>query len=759
MGDVVICEKPSQRANLIRALGRDVGTVVAARGHLYDLKEPQEVRDDWARWGFDLLNPGEPYALKSRTGRGLQEVRGRIRDALKHASRVVIATDCDREGHLIGMEILQACGYHGPVLRAMFNAEDTDSLRVAWQNLRPAADYAGLLAAGEARRQADQIVNLSLTRAITKQLMGETRGVLGIGRVKTPTLGIICQREEEIRNFRSEMRWAIRADVAGGANPDCEFIAECRILPGDAKTPITRKELAERIAAAALNWQGPLRVNTKRRTQGPPPPFDLSGLQKHMAARFGWPAKMTADTAQRIYSDVPLITYPRGDARAFPEAMVAEMAAMRIGCAAILGEATIGAGQIRQGARGIFSDKRLEGASHHAIAPNPKTIDEWPRLMVGLGDTETRLAREVMRRFLMVTDTDWVFDAQDISFEVPTEDGNARFRARGKTTIETGWKRWGGTETAANDDREPDRTREIAQTLPDIPDGSQGTVTRTGLAERPTRPPPRFSEGGILEAMRDAWTFLPDGPEKDRLKDAGGIGTPATRDSIIAGLVRQGQVKLDGKGRSARYMPTARGWTLWQILDRHLCELVDPGMTAIWEAEFDALAQSDGADWWDVVEKIADRAAMQIMVIQTLETGCIGHVDTNQDSQTHNRGRRRTEPPASQASGRRGMSGDNTNDTRDMTPSAGKLAFLHRLCAQTGTSKDQLKAGWDSDYRICGDEIDRLKTLPGGNPPTTKQLAAAERVAVRLGIDLPDAVRQDFTQCSQFLDEHFRREG
>ena len=91
---------------------------------------------------------------------------------------------------------------------------------------------------------------------------------------------------------------------------------------------------------------------------------------------------------------------------------------------------------------------------------------------------------------------------------------------------------------------------------------------------------------------------LPDGPEKDRLKDAGGIGTPATRDSIIAGLVRQGQVKLDGKGRSARYMPTARGWTLWQILDRHLCELVDPGMTAIWEAEFDALAQSDGADWW-----------------------------------------------------------------------------------------------------------------------------------------------------------------
>ncbi len=762
MVDVVICEKPSQRVNILNAIGLDSRQVVAARGHLYDLEEPQEVRDAWARWSFDLLNPGEPYALKPRKGSGLEEARKRIEAAISFATRVIVATDCDREGHLIGMEILQEAGFRGTVLRAIFNAEDTESLRTAWKNLRPVDEFAGLLGAGEARRQADQIVNLSLTRAVTKQLMGETRGVIGIGRVKTPTLGIICQREQEIRNFRPETRWSIRADVvADSAN----LVAECRQHPANPKAPIRRKEEAETIARAARQWQGPLRVVTKRARKGPPPPFDLSGLQRHMAARFGWPAKETADRAQRIYSDVPLVTYPRGDARALPEAMVADAPAMRTGCAAILGESGIGAGQIRQGARGIFSDKRLEGASHHAIAPNPKTLKDWPRLMDGLGDGETQLAHEIMRRFLAVTETDWIYDATTISFTVPTDLGTATFAATGNTTIEAGWKRW--TENAAaNANSEPDAqstetdTAAPDQALPALGDGTSGAVTGTELKDRLTKPPPRFSEGGIIEAMRDAWTFLPDGPEKDRLKDAGGIGTPATRDSVIAGLVRQGQVTLDGKGRAARYVPTPRGWTLWQILDRHLGELVDPGMTAIWEAELDALVQSDGADWWDVVETIAARCAQQLDVIQTLEAGVVGAADTGPHKtgasaprSRYGQSRRRPTRGTQRARPQRGQT-PMTHDETDRTPSDGKIKFLKRLAQATGTDLEDLPAGWDTDFRVTNDEIDRLKTLPGGNPPTAKMVALAERIAARNGIDLDTDVRTDFDACRRFLDDN-----
>ena len=198
---VVITEKASQARDVRAAVGSRYGTVLAAEGHLLDLCEPEDANPAWKRWSTDLLKPDGLYGTKPATGGNKAAKLKAIRAALKTADRVWLATDCDREGQLIGQEILEHCRYRGEAMRVLFTAQDPETIRAAFRRARPNAEHARLYAAAVARRQADQIYNLSLTRTATVTLGRGADGVIGIGRVKTPTLAIACRREIEIRDF------------------------------------------------------------------------------------------------------------------------------------------------------------------------------------------------------------------------------------------------------------------------------------------------------------------------------------------------------------------------------------------------------------------------------------------------------------------------------------------------------------------------------------------------------------------------------
>src|SRR5208282_2950674 len=201
-----------------------------------------------------------------------------IREALRTAKRVWLATDCDREGQLIGQEILEHYEYHGQVMRVLFTAQDSQTIRDAFSRAKPNAEYARLYAAAVARRQADQIYNLSLTRTATVILGQGARRVIGVGRVKTPTLAIVCRRESEIRNFMPIAYFEVvaTAKVAGG-----QF--QMRHAPQDR---IVRREIAQGVVNAAQDFEGPLAVRVEDKRQGPPKLHDLPSLQKLCGSRF-----------------------------------------------------------------------------------------------------------------------------------------------------------------------------------------------------------------------------------------------------------------------------------------------------------------------------------------------------------------------------------------------------------------------------------------------------------------------------------------
>src|SRR4051812_35622266 len=198
---IVITEKSSQAKYVRAAVGSRYGDILSAEGHLFDLLEPEEVVPEWKRWSPILLRPEGLYGTRPAEGGNKAAKLRAIREALRTAKRVWLATDCDREGQLIGQEILEHYEYRGQVMRVLFTAQDSQTIRDAFGQAKPNAEYARLYAAAVARRQADQIYNLSLTRTATVILGQGARRVIGVGRVKTPTLAFVCKRKLEIRNF------------------------------------------------------------------------------------------------------------------------------------------------------------------------------------------------------------------------------------------------------------------------------------------------------------------------------------------------------------------------------------------------------------------------------------------------------------------------------------------------------------------------------------------------------------------------------
>ena len=567
---IVITEKASQAKDVRAAVGSRYGTVLAAEGHLLDLCEPEDVNPAWKRWSTDLLKPDGLYGTKPATGGNKAAKLKAIRAALKTADRVWLATDCDREGQLIGQEILEHCRYRGEVMRVMFTAQDAETIRAAFRRARPNGEHAKLYEAAVARRQADQIYNLSLTRTATVTLGRGSRGVIGIGRVKTPTLGIACRRELEIREFVPVGYFEVvaTAHAEGG-----EF--RMRHAP---KERIVERGRAEAVAEAAREFEGPLGVRVEDKRQRPPRLHDLPSLQKLCSSRFGWTASKTLEVAQELYDGEgkKILTYPRAEVRYLPESAAADVPKIVAGLRAGRAYADIPVPSppaIRKGRNGAFHDKGLEGASHHAIVPNVNRIGDlrevWPRLSTD----EKKLFDAVARSYLASVMPDYRYRQTTVTLDVR----GFEFRATGRQPIEAGWR-------GAFPDWKPDEEKgEVAQALPPLRDGESARLRDPGIEDKETRPPPRYREGTLIEAMQNAWRFVEDEALRERLKEAKGIGTPATRAEIISGLKRQGFLVAQGKN----IVPTDRGLALFGVLRRADPALVDPGVTAELECLLD----------------------------------------------------------------------------------------------------------------------------------------------------------------------------
>jgi DNA topoisomerase-3 len=710
---IVITEKTSQAKDVRAAIGSRYGDVLPAEGHLFDLLEPEDVVPAWKRWSPILLRPEGLYGTRPAEGGNKAAKLKAIREALRTAKRVWLATDCDREGQLIGQEILEHYEYRGQVMRVLFTAQDSQTIRDAFGRAKPNIEYARLYAAAVARRQADQIYNLSLTRTATVILGQGARMVIGVGRVKTPTLAIVCKRELEIRNFVPLAYFEIvaTANVAGG-----QF--QMRHAPRDR---IVRREIAQDVVKAAEGFEDALSVRVEDKRQVPPKLHDLPSLQKLCGSRFGWSASKTLEVAQELYDGQgkKIITYPRAEVRYLPQSLISDVPRIVAGLQAGQSFSAIPVPEppvIRKGASGTFYDKGLEGASHHAVIPNVNTVDKLPEVWPRLSFDEKKLFDVIARAYMAALMPDFRFRQTTATLDVR----GFEFRAAGRQPIDLGWR-------AAFPEWQPaDEKGDEAQLLPPLRNGETAQLQDPKIEDKETRPPPRYNEGTLIEAMQNAWRFVDDEVLRDRLKEAKGIGTPATRAEIIGGLKKQGFLIAQAKN----IVPTETGLTLFGVLKQADPALVDPGVTAQLECLLDdvVVGKQEMVGAIDAVCDVAER------IISKLKEGATAGGPSLL-----------------------GSAGDNgTGTTYPPTPAMKR--FADSLVRQKGIKPPP---GYKTSISICRKFLSEHAPRKSDGETTGKldsksvspaQLLYAKKLAQGKGLIIPDDARTNSAAMSTWID-------
>ena len=679
---------------------------------MFDLLEPEDVVPAWKRWSPILLRPEGLYGTRPAEGGNKAAKLKAIREALRTAKRVWLATDCDREGQLIGQEILEHYDYRGQVMRVLFTAQDSQTIRDAFGRAKPNIEYARLYAAAVARRQADQIYNLSLTRTATVVLGQGARRVIGVGRVKTPTLAIVCKRELEIQNFVPLAYFEVvaTAKVAGG-----QF--QMRHAPQDR---IVKREIAQDVVKAAEGFEGALTVRVEDKRQAPPKLHDLPSLQKLCGSRFGWSASKTLEVAQELYDGQgkKIVTYPRAEVRYLPQSLISDVpriiTGLRVGqsfSAIPVPEPPV----IRKGASGTFYDKGLEGASHHAIIPNVNAIDKLPEVWPCLSSDDRKLFDVIAWAYLAALMPDFRYRQTTATLDVR----GLEFRAAGRQPIDLGWR-------AAFPEWQPaDEKGDEAQLLPPLRDGESAQLQDPEIENKETRPPPRYNEGTLIEAMQNAWRFVDDEVLRDRLKEAKGIGTPATRAEIIGGLKKQGFLIAQGKN----IVPTETGLSLFGVLKQADPALVDPGVTAQLECLLDdvVVGKQEMVGAIDAVCDVAER------IISKLKEGAT-------------------------AGGPSLIGSAGGNGTATYPPTPAMKRFADSLVRQKGIKPPP---GYKASISICrkflsehapkkshGETASKLDP----KPVSAAQLLYAKKLAQGKGLIIPDDARTNSVAMSAWIE-------
>lgn len=599
---VVVTEKPSVARDLARVLGASTKRegffegeglrITWCIGHLVELEDPQHYDAAWRKWAFDTLPMvPEKFALRLREGKGVKEQFQTVKKLVTDRSieAVINACDAGREGELIFRYVMELAGLRKPVLRLWTSSLTDEAIKTAWRTLTPAASYDRLGDAARCRSEADWLVGLNGTRALTcLARQGGGGQLLSIGRVQTPTLAMIVARDRAITAFVPETYWVVRGvfEAAAGRWKATFFQGptEKEKDEDDDEAPKAER-IPDAATAAALvkavqGRPGEVVLAERKRIREPPPLlYDLTSLQRRANERYGLSAPKTLEIAQALYEKHKLITYPRTDARHLTPDQVPELPKIVQGlqrlapyapfCAALL------AAPIRPGKRVVDA---AEVGDHHAILPTGRT-PQPERLTAD----EKRVFDLVARRLLAALSPDAQFDATTliVAVHAPREAlptaiaAPPRFRARGRVLREAGWR--------AIDP--PGQRKDLD--LPPVEQGDPATCVEAESNEQKTRPPRRYTDATLLHAMETAGRTLDDAALARAMRQAG-LGTPATRAEILETLVRRGFIVRDQR----EILATERGVALIDALPVH--ELKSAELTGRWEARLAAIA--DGKD-------------------------------------------------------------------------------------------------------------------------------------------------------------------
>ncbi len=575
---LVIAEKPSVGRDLIKVLpgaftkgeGFLEGpehVVTWAVGHLVQLADPDEYDAKFAKWRMQDLPIVPPkFKLVVRDERSKKQMTV-VKRALDRddVGLVINACDAGREGELIFAYLYEKAGSKLPVERLWLNSMTTSAIRDAFSALRPAAEFHTLEEAARSRSEADWIVGMNATRAATIRLRSSFDGAVSLGRVQTPTLAILARREVEIRGFKPEPYWVVDARFL--ALPEEPRRAYDGRFHAGANPRIASEQEAAAVVAACEGQAGAItKVSKSERRERAPLLYDLTSLQRDASRRFGFTARRTLSAAQSLYEEHKALTYPRTNSRFITSDMIPEIkpiAELVGGQAEYAAAAAYVRGLDMLPLGRVVNNEKV--TDHHAIIPT--LAERHP--VEKMDDDERRVYDMVVRRFLAVFHPEAVFE----NTRVETTVAEHVFRTRGKLLLVPGWRGVYG-ETADAEAEEDDEGAE--QQLPRLEQGESALVHRIRFDAKETKPPRRYSDGSLLEAMETAGKLVDDDEVREAMKDSG-IGTPATRAAIIERLIQVGYVERDARA----LVVTEKGLNVIRLLGDHA--LTSPSLTGEWE--------------------------------------------------------------------------------------------------------------------------------------------------------------------------------
>jgi DNA topoisomerase-3 len=613
----VLAEKPSVARDIARILGADKrgdgflhgnGYIVTwAIGHLVSLAQPHEVRPEWKQWRLDLLPmlPGQwPLVVYEKTKSQFEVVRKILNSP--RVEQVVCATDAGREGELIFRYIYEAARCDKPVSRLWISSMTADAIRKGFDKLQPGSAYDRLADAAHGRSRADWLVGMNLSRAYSLLYREE----LSVGRVQTPTLAMVADRELALRKFIAEEYIEVHAMFEGLGErktasyggvwfrprkqdaEDKESQAMLSRLPADGDEA---RKIVDRARTGSVAIES---IKSETQRAQAPLLYDLTELQRHANRLFGFSAQETLTYAQALYERHKLISYPRTDSRHLSSDVAATLAPIAKAIAPHYPNMVAeGTGKGSLGKRYVDDSKVSD---HHAILPNAVNPGR-----ASLSPQERKIYDLVCRRFLMMWHEDFLQDVTTVTTAITSQgEGSSepiidRYRTSGTLTRQLGWKVLDvAPEKSKKGGKGSVEDEETEQVLPtDLAQGQAQRVASVEAKKKKTKPPKRFTEGTLLTAMQTAGQSLDEKELSEAMKDTG-LGTPATRAGIIEVLLKRGYIVRKGKTLEA----TDKGINLIEIVHP---EVKTPAMTGQWESYLKKINQGE-AQLQPFVEGIGD---------------------------------------------------------------------------------------------------------------------------------------------------------
>ncbi|TNF83469.1 DNA topoisomerase III [Pseudomonas sp. ICMP22404] len=572
-----LCEKPSQGRDIAKILGatrRSDGCLLGAEttvtwciGHLLEAAPPEAYGEQYKRWSLDHLPiiPSQwQVEVKPKTAAQFKI----IKRLLNEAASVVIATDADREGEMIARELLELCKYRGPIQRLWLSALNEASIRKALSSLKSGQETFPLYHSALARSRADWLIGMNLSRLFT--LLGRRAGydgVLSVGRVQTPTLRLVVDRDRAIASFVPVPYWDVEVQLSSMGQL---FIASW--LPPSSGRDEAGRCLQQALASQALQAITGGRaatvtsLQTERFREAAPLPFDLSTLQEVCSRKLGLGVQEVLNIAQALYETHKATTYPRSDCRYLPENMSDEVPAVLDALLKTDPALQPEFGKLDRSLRSrAWNDAKV--TAHHGIIPTTE-----PANLARMSEPERNVYELIRSHYLAQFLPHHEFDRTQVELEC----GGQRLTAVGKQILVQGWK---GLLYDASEDDEPSQKTQV---LPALQQGAQCTVSDVELKAVRTTAPKPLTEGDLIKAMKNVAKLVNDPRLRQKLRDTTGIGTEATRASIIKGLIDRGYLLK----KKRALMASAAAHTLIEAVP---AAVADPGMTAIWEQALDEI--------------------------------------------------------------------------------------------------------------------------------------------------------------------------